>query len=309
SFISDKKKQSVKDKKKEPKTLLIPYSRFTKLIIYHLRSKHNFHPRTGSPLYIPDEDSVLRNLKFVAKGVKYKVFGMSIPDALITNNIRNAPYYFEYLEMVAKHEKRVVAKQTSQGEPAVLEPSTPKAAKVTKPKAAKQSGQTVPKATKPTIHKAATPSKPTSSQPPKPKPTPTKPSKAVPKKKLKLVKETPDKPSPATRSKGGLVRKRRKPKSPLKLVDEFDDEGPSSQHENEGITMNNSETESDKAGSNPGKQDEDQVGSNPEVSNAYIQQNSKQMDEEFTTTAYLNIQENLKLPTEDQVIHKEPVGN
>ncbi|GKD58461.1 hypothetical protein Tco_1295970, partial [Tanacetum coccineum] len=32
-------------------------------------------------------------------------------------------------------------------------------------------------------------------------------------------------PSPAKRSKGGLVGKRHKPKSPLKLVDEFADEG------------------------------------------------------------------------------------
>ncbi|GJY28244.1 hypothetical protein Tco_0404011, partial [Tanacetum coccineum] len=67
--------------------------------------------------------------------------------------------------------------------------------------------------------------KSTSSQPPKPKPAPTKPSKAVLEKKRKLVKETPDEPSLANRSKAGLVGKRRKPKSPLKLVDEFVDEG------------------------------------------------------------------------------------
>nr|GEV78518.1 retrovirus-related Pol polyprotein from transposon TNT 1-94 [Tanacetum cinerariifolium] len=47
----------------------------------------------------------------------------------------------------------------------------------------------------------------------------------VPEKKQKLVKETHDEPSPAKRSKGGLVGKRRKPKSPLKLVDEFADDG------------------------------------------------------------------------------------
>nr|GFA32889.1 hypothetical protein [Tanacetum cinerariifolium] len=35
-----------------------------------------------------------------------------------------------------------------------------------------------------------------------------------------MVKETPDEPSPAKRSKGGLVGKIRKPRSPLKLVDE-----------------------------------------------------------------------------------------
>ncbi|GJR26197.1 copia protein [Tanacetum coccineum] len=431
SFISDSKKLPVKDKKKEPKTFLIRYSRFTKLIIYHLRSKHNFHPRTGSPLHIPNEDSLLRNLKFVAKGVKYEVFGMPIPDALITNNIRNTPYCSEYLEMVAKHERRVAAKQTGQ--------------------AAKQSGQTIPKAAKPIIHKAVAPPKPTFSQPPKPKPTPIKPSKVGPEKKRKLVKETPDEPSPNKRSKGGLVGKRRKPKIPLKLVDEFADEGvpiskprigdeeanfqrgvalslkdlearnqgpartmvirepdsgrtqslpevqgkgkekiidehvahtlldlntpkkksaedryilqkrtpetaeptgTSSQPEDEGITMTNSEMESDEvvtpvnkrkdasyreltkintgvqdegqAGSNPVKQDEGHDGSNPgnaaefqpqlshvvhagpnleprdlEVTDASTQQNPKQMDEEFTTTAYPNVQENLKLPTED----------
>nr|GEZ56104.1 hypothetical protein [Tanacetum cinerariifolium] len=59
--------------------------------------------------------------------------------------------------------------------------------------------------------KASKPKK-ASSQPPKPKPASTKPSKAVLEKKQKLVKVTPDEPSPAKR----LVGKRRKPNSPLK---------------------------------------------------------------------------------------------
>ncbi|GJR25948.1 retrovirus-related pol polyprotein from transposon TNT 1-94 [Tanacetum coccineum] len=88
------------------------------------------------------------------------------------------------------------------------------ATKVTKTKAAK--------ATKPAGDKAP---KPTATQPPIPKPAPTQPSKAVSEKKRKLVKETPDEPSPAKRSKGGLVMKKRKPKSPLKLVDEPSNEG------------------------------------------------------------------------------------
>nr|GEW95446.1 hypothetical protein [Tanacetum cinerariifolium] len=45
------------------------------------------------------------------------------------------------------------------------------------------------------------------------------------------------------------------------------------------------------AGLNLGKQDEGQAGSNPS---------------NFTTTTYLNVQENLKLPSEDQVIFEEP---
>ncbi|GJU50001.1 copia protein [Tanacetum coccineum] len=44
--------------------------------------------------------------------------------------------------------------------------------------------------------------KPTATQPPKPKPTPTQPSKAVLEKKQKLVKETPNEPSPAKKIKG-----------------------------------------------------------------------------------------------------------
>nr|GEU76156.1 hypothetical protein [Tanacetum cinerariifolium] len=76
---------------------------------------------------------------------------------------------------------------------------SPKATKVIKPKAAKA------------IKLASGP---------KPKPAPTQPSKSVPKKKLKPVQETLDEPSPAKRSKGGLVRKIRKPISSLKLVDE-----------------------------------------------------------------------------------------
>ncbi|GJR07743.1 hypothetical protein Tco_0790395 [Tanacetum coccineum] len=44
-------------------------------------------------------------------------------------------------------------------------------------------------------------------------------------KKRKLVKETPDDPLPAKRLKAGLVGKRCKAKSPLRLIDEPSDEG------------------------------------------------------------------------------------
>ncbi|GKB24083.1 hypothetical protein Tco_0863484, partial [Tanacetum coccineum] len=46
-----------------------------------------------------------------------------------------------------------------------------------------------------------------------------------------------------------------------------------------------------------------------EATNASSQQKLEQMDEEFTTTAYPNVQENYKLPTEDQVILEEPVSS
>ncbi|GJX34618.1 hypothetical protein Tco_0246175 [Tanacetum coccineum] len=110
------------------------------------------------------------------------------------------------------------------------------------------------------------------------------------------------------------------------------------------LGMTDSETESDEevpgieagdqekgqAGPNPGIQDEGQAGSNPgdaavsqpqpshvvhvgpnlehmdvEVTNSSIQQNPEQMDEELTTTAYPNVQENLKLPTDDQFLEEK----
>ncbi|GJY84707.1 retrovirus-related pol polyprotein from transposon TNT 1-94 [Tanacetum coccineum] len=88
------------------------------------------------------------------------------------------------------------------------------------------------------------------------------------------------------------------------------------------------------AGPNPGIQDEGQAGSNPgdaavsqpqlshvvhagpnrehmdvEVTNSLIQQNLKRIDEEFTTTSYPNVQENLKLLTKDQVRLEEPASS
>ncbi|GJU50469.1 retrovirus-related pol polyprotein from transposon TNT 1-94 [Tanacetum coccineum] len=143
---------------------------------------------TGSPLHHSHDESILNTLRFVGKDSR-EIFGMPIPDALLTDEIKGAPYYEGAIE-------------------------SSEAIKVTKPKAAK--------ATKPAGDKAP---KPTAIQPPIPKPAPTQPSKAVLEKKHNLVKETPDEPSPAKRSMGGLVTKKRKPKSPLKLVDEPSNEG------------------------------------------------------------------------------------
>ncbi|GKD55504.1 uncharacterized mitochondrial protein-like protein [Tanacetum coccineum] len=96
------------------------------------------------------------------------------------------------------------------------------------------------------------------------------------------------------------------------------------------LALTDSEMESNnEAGPNPGDQDEGQAGSNPgdavesqpqsshvvpagpnlehmdlEATDASTQQKHKQIDEEFTTTAYPNVQENLKLPTKN--LEEEP---
>nr|GFB66186.1 histone deacetylase 14 [Tanacetum cinerariifolium] len=53
----------------------------------------------------------LGNLNFVPKGEINEVFGMKIPKELITDNIRNVLYYNAYLEMVAKHDKKIAAEE------------------------------------------------------------------------------------------------------------------------------------------------------------------------------------------------------
>nr|GEU95239.1 hypothetical protein [Tanacetum cinerariifolium] len=80
-----------KDRKDKPH--VIPYCRFTKLISCHLGRTHNIHQRSASSFYLAEEDLRLGNLKFVPKGEEDEVFGMLIPNELISNNIKNAPYY------------------------------------------------------------------------------------------------------------------------------------------------------------------------------------------------------------------------
>nr|GEV24057.1 hypothetical protein [Tanacetum cinerariifolium] len=120
-------------KGKKTKPHVIPYCQFTKLIIYHLGRHYNIHQMSGSPLTLAKDDLSLGNLKFVPKGEIDKVFGMKIPKELITYNIRNAPYYNAYLEMVAKHERGIAAAKEGG-----KKKSTPKANKPVKPAPAKQ---------------------------------------------------------------------------------------------------------------------------------------------------------------------------
>ncbi|GJZ04316.1 retrovirus-related pol polyprotein from transposon TNT 1-94 [Tanacetum coccineum] len=195
TFTEDKKNLAQHTQGKKKATLIvIPSVRFTKLIIFHLQRKHKFHPRPESPLHLPTEEPVLGYLKFSAKGTKREVFGMPIPNELITDDIRGAQYYNAYLEKVAKHQRYLAGEEVS-------DPDSPA------PKPAKATKQS-----KPLAPKGATM---------KPKPVPAKPKE----KKRKLVTETSEAPSPAKRSKAGKVAKKRTKKSSPRLVDEFVDEG------------------------------------------------------------------------------------
>ncbi|GJR34606.1 hypothetical protein Tco_1210290 [Tanacetum coccineum] len=116
-------------KGRKDKAHVIPYCWFTKLIIYHLGRTHNIHQRSASPFHLAEEDLRLGNLKFVPKGEEDEVFGMPIPNELISNNIRNAPYYNAYLEMVAKHDQKIAAEKAEKKKPATAKQPKPKPAK------------------------------------------------------------------------------------------------------------------------------------------------------------------------------------
>nr|GEV93427.1 retrovirus-related Pol polyprotein from transposon TNT 1-94 [Tanacetum cinerariifolium] len=55
-------------KGKKDKPHVIPYCRFTKIIICHLGRIHNIHQRSASPFHLAEEEFKLGNLKFVPKG-------------------------------------------------------------------------------------------------------------------------------------------------------------------------------------------------------------------------------------------------
>nr|GEX85445.1 histone deacetylase 14 [Tanacetum cinerariifolium] len=138
------------------------WEEFVQAIQTFLTDKANLGSPTkkATPFHLAKEDLRLGNLKFVPKG-EDEVFGMPIPNELISNNIRNASYYNAYLEMVSKHDQKVAADKGGKKKPAT--------AKQLKSKLAKE------KSSKP-------------APAPKPKVTQVKPTKPSPTKHSKLGK-------------------------------------------------------------------------------------------------------------------------
>ncbi|GJW11537.1 hypothetical protein Tco_1577364 [Tanacetum coccineum] len=133
TFIEDKKNLAQHTQGKKKATLImIPSIRFTKLIIHYLQSKHKFHARPGSPLYLHNEEPVLGYLKFSSKGTKREVFGMPIPNDLITDDIRGRQYYNAYLEKVAKHQRYLVGEDALDAAQALSLAKRSKAGRVSK---------------------------------------------------------------------------------------------------------------------------------------------------------------------------------
>ncbi|GJV00065.1 retrovirus-related pol polyprotein from transposon TNT 1-94 [Tanacetum coccineum] len=195
-------------KGRKDKPHVISFCRITKLIICHLERIHNIYQRSTSPFHLAEDDLRLGNLKFIPKGEVDEVFGMPIPNELISNNIKNSPYYNAYLEMVAKHDHKVAAEKEGK----------------------KKSASTKQPKTKPAIEKSRKPP-----PAPKPKVTKEKPSKASTAKppKPKPAKEKSTKAPPLQKAGKGKVAKIHTVKISLQLVDEPDEEPTHSEPEPE----------------------------------------------------------------------------
>ncbi|GJY23725.1 DNA-directed DNA polymerase [Tanacetum coccineum] len=78
----------------------MPYPRFTNVVINHFLSKHNTITKRHD-LFVNTikYDSVLGKLKFVNKGEEHQKYGMSIPDSMMNDEIRNSAHYMTYLAL------------------------------------------------------------------------------------------------------------------------------------------------------------------------------------------------------------------
>ncbi|GJZ01308.1 hypothetical protein Tco_0519269 [Tanacetum coccineum] len=65
---------------------IMPYLRFTKIIINYFLSQHKSIPkRPGSYVNTIMDDGVFNRLKFVGKGEDYQVYGIVVPDTMLTD--------------------------------------------------------------------------------------------------------------------------------------------------------------------------------------------------------------------------------
>ncbi|GKD34102.1 hypothetical protein Tco_1249611 [Tanacetum coccineum] len=99
------------------------------------RRNNNIHRRPESVVHHTGDDFILGNLKFIPKGESVEVFGMAIPDPLITEAIQQSSYYPKYLEMVAENTKKT-PQESASVQPATKR-ATPKKPTATTPKVRK----------------------------------------------------------------------------------------------------------------------------------------------------------------------------
>ncbi|GJT68168.1 hypothetical protein Tco_1019648 [Tanacetum coccineum] len=302
TFTEDKKNLAQHTLGKKKVTLIvIPSVRFTKLIIFHLQCKYKFHPRPESPLHLPTEEPILGYLKFNAKGTKRKVYlagkKVSDPDSPAPKPAKSTK------PKITKQTKPLVDEVVDEGIPLTepgfgdLEADTQRAIEESLKDAHGAHRGPLP----PVVFRE----------------TDTKKYQPLPERRT----SAPTEPSGHDESSSLYAE--------LGLTEsdtESDEEVPP--------VVKSGAPDEGQAGPNPGIQDEGQAGPNPgndtvsqtlstpgvhagpnlehtdaEATDATSQPQPGQMDEEFTATAYPNIQENLKLTVDDPVIPEEPASS
>ncbi|GKB04267.1 hypothetical protein Tco_0832410 [Tanacetum coccineum] len=77
----------------------IPYLRFTKLIIRYLPGQHpNLHKRLDFTTHLVADDTRLEKLKYIAKGERKHIFGMPIPEFLLSSELKESQVYSTYVD-------------------------------------------------------------------------------------------------------------------------------------------------------------------------------------------------------------------
>nr|GEX90362.1 copia protein [Tanacetum cinerariifolium] len=280
--------------------------------------KHKFHPRPDSPLHLPNEELVLRYLKFSAKGTKKEVFEMPITSNLITADIQG---------LVSKQRKpisslRLVDESVAEGIPEKEPRVDDEESNVQRElEESLKSIYDVPRGPLPSVVIRELESE-------KYQPL----SEVQGKGKEKVTEEhvAHDLLTLHTPKKKSLLINTSFKGAPPYLLDPL-----AMMNLREGQARPNpNDQDEGQVGPNPDEQAEGQAGPNPddtaasqplpshvvhagpkiehmdfEVADVSTQPHPKQMDDGFTTTAYPKVQENLKLTVEEHVILEEPTSS
>nr|GEW03280.1 histone deacetylase 14 [Tanacetum cinerariifolium] len=269
---------------------------------------------SASLFHLAEEDLRLGNLKFAPKGKDDEVFGMPIPNELISNNIKNIPYFNAYLEIVAKHDRTVAAEKREKKKPATAKQlkSNPAKKKSSKPAPA-----------------------------PKPKVTQTKPAKPSPAKHLKLGKmlktrkgksslqslikmnqlnlnlnRNPNIKTPATEEASTGPSAQPQDDVSANIVRESSSPADTETGADADMILSRGDTKIMQFGEEQGDDVDDQVNleektarPDPKESRAALAgPNPEPTHDDFMANVYPNVHESLKFPANDHVIIEEPLS-
>nr|GEU66142.1 hypothetical protein [Tanacetum cinerariifolium] len=234
---------------------------------------------------------LILSIRYVGKDGR-ESFGMPIPNALLTNEIKGAPYYREYQEHVAKYQQYLDAKHGKAAEGGAIESSKATKETTDEPSPAKRSkGGLVRKIRKP-VSSLKLADEPNAEDVPVEEP-------AYNKKEANLQWDLELSLKEQAEQTQGLARSMviREPDSGrIQPLPDVQGKGKEKRH----TPML---AEAFGPAESPSLDTELALTDKPmdlEATDASTIQNPEKMDEEFTTTAYPSVQENLKLPFEEQ---------